>query len=120
MRARLIIALLTLASSSGAASAAQLYFGAGQGGDVEAGLLRRDLEHFTETRGGSWRLFAGVELGRRLAIELGRHDLGRQACCAGVADLGFSSRVVVMTKARCGAMLRASACSIWRLSCGAK
>lgn len=83
--------ILLVPTSLGAAS---FYVGAGMGPAVEAGSFRRGLEPFADTDGESWKLFAGVELGRHLALEAATHELGDQRCCGGnIADVGFSSDV---------------------------
>lgn len=93
MLERLSVAICFLSLSAASVSVAEVYVGAGYGGEIESGTFRKDLERFTETTGDSWKLFAGYRFGRHLAVELGWHDLGEQICCTGVADLGFSSSV---------------------------
>lgn len=77
--------------------AADYYFGAGIGPKVEAGVFRHgqgDLERFAEADGETWKLFAGLELGPHLALEVATMEFGSQRCCGNkVADLGFTSDV---------------------------
>ncbi len=93
MLKKLLMVVLSLALSTTSLVAADLYVGAGIGGKVEAGTFRKDLEPVADSNGDAWKVFAGLAIGRHLAVEVGRHELGNQSCCRGFADLGFTSAV---------------------------
>lgn len=97
MLIRLITAAFVILLVPTSLSAADFYFGAGVGPKVEAGVFRHgqsDLERFAEADGETWKLFAGLELNRHLALEVATLELGSQRCCGNnVADLGFTSDV---------------------------
>ena len=94
MLIRRLTAALVISFVPTGLGAADLYLGAGIGPEVEAGEFRRGLERFAEAEGETWKLFAGVEVGRHLAFEVATFELGTQRCCgANVADLGFTSDV---------------------------
>ena len=106
MPKRLLIVIFALWLTAGPLSAGELssrpqrarprmtgYVGVGLTGEVEGGAFRDRLETLSDAGGDPWKLFAGWRLGRYLAVEVGRHDLGVQRCCELAADLGFRTRV---------------------------
>lgn len=97
-----VLVFALLSATAGGARAADLYAGAGLGGTVESGSFRESLEPYADAEGDAWKLFAGIRMGRHLAIEVGHHDLGEQRCCRGFADLGFASAVDGVSAAALG------------------
>jgi opacity protein-like surface antigen len=93
MLKRLIASAFALLLTTTSLSATDLYIGAGLGGSSEAGSFRHNLEDVSDSGGDPWKLFAGWSLGRHLAVEVARHEMGDQNCCRGFADFGFSSKV---------------------------
>jgi hypothetical protein len=73
--------------------AAQLYLGGGIGDGVEGGSFRDGLEAYSTSSGDLSKIFVGLALGENWALEASWYDFGRQRCCEGFADLGFSTEV---------------------------
>jgi hypothetical protein len=83
----LFLAILLLASTVQAAPL-KIYVGAsvGEGFDTDAGLGDFGLDTDDQT----FKLFAGVSLGRVLGVEAAWHDFGDVSCCTPpIADGGF-------------------------------
>ncbi len=93
MNLRLLTTAFTLSLTATSLGATDIYVGAGLGNGVEAGSFRNNLETFSDSGGEPWKLFAGLAVGWHLAVEVGRHELGNQHCCSGIADLAFASNV---------------------------
>ncbi len=86
------VLLIALLAFSPVAQAAPLSFytggSLGTGIGIDAGDLR--LSDFgAETDDQTWKLFAGIGIGRIFGIEAAWHDFGTVSCCAQVADAGF-------------------------------
>lgn len=91
-RKSLLIVLASLLTPT-FAQAVEVYVGGGVGSDFEAGTATDPLtSHLgTSTTGDRYKLFAGLGLGRYLAVEASYYDFGGKRCCEPlVPDLGFA------------------------------
>jgi hypothetical protein len=89
-RKTLLIAL-ALSITPALAQAVEIYFGGGLGSEVEGGTFGDELFEDPETTGDRYKLFAGLGLGRHLAVEATWYDFGGLRCCFEATDSGFES-----------------------------
>lgn len=89
-RKPLLIALVLLITPT-LAPAAEIYLGGGLGSEIEGGTLSDGMFEEPETTGDRYKVFAGLGLGRFVAVEATAYDFGGQRCCFEAADAGFES-----------------------------
>jgi len=90
VRKPLLIAL-ALWIAPALAQAVEIYLGGGLGSEIEGGTLGDEFFEDSDTTGDRYKLFAGLGLGRHLAVEATYYDFGGQRCCFEVIDSGFES-----------------------------
>lgn len=90
LRKPLLIAL-ALWIALALAQAVEIYLGGGLGSEIEGGTLGDEFFEDSDTTGDRYKLFAGLGLGRHLAVEATYYDFGGQRCCFEAADAGFDS-----------------------------
>lgn len=88
-RRPLLIALVLLITPT-LAQAVEIYLGGGLGSEIEGGTLTDGRFEDPETTGERYKLFAGLGLGRHVAVEATAYDFGGQRCCFG-PDSGVDS-----------------------------
>lgn len=91
----LCIALLAFVSTA-EARPINIYLGlsAGEGVDLDDDDLDLDFDAFDlDNDDLSFKLFAGVSLGRTLGVEVALHNFGSLDCCDGVSDASLSADV---------------------------
>jgi hypothetical protein len=89
-RRPLLIALALLIAPT-LAQAVEIYVGGGIGSEIEGGTLGDEMFEDPDATGDRYKLFAGLGLGRHLAVEATAYDFGGQRCCFDTADAGFES-----------------------------
>jgi opacity protein-like surface antigen len=86
-----LLLVLLVAPSLVSAGERGFYLGGALGEKVS---LTSELNLTTSVDDRSYKLFGGYYLGRHFAIELARHDLGTQVCCAEpVLDAGYALEI---------------------------
>ncbi len=90
LRKSLPIALALLLAPT-FAQALEIYVGGGLGSEIEGGTLGEEMSGDLDATGDRYKLFAGLGLGRYLALEATWYDFGGLRCCFEATDSGFES-----------------------------